>query len=124
MKGDSSKIKELKGFVKTKSNKKVATVTPDVAQKDEMEGSDEEGKVKGKYHVQRLPININEVDVTWNYKSFRDWIEEKNDIEEIDIDEGDNLDRIARFVAKTIDRLSKNLAAGTKTRIELFEGVR
>jgi len=71
-----------------------------------------------------MPIDIDIRLVTWDYKSFRHWLEEKNDIEELDIDEDDNLDRVARFIAKTMDRLSRNLAAGTKTRIELFDGVR
>ena len=119
-------------MIKTKANKKPKgakvsaqwTVAPEPGmQRVEMEGSDDEGKAKGK-HVKKMDINIDVAVVTWDYKSFREWLEEKNDIEELDIDEDGNLDRVARFVAKTVDRLSRNLAAGTKTRIELFDGVR
>ena len=110
-------------MIKTKAHKPTS-VTPDPSmQRVEMEGSDDEGKPKGK-HQKKMPIDIDIRLVTWDYKSFRHWFEEKNDIEELDIDEDDNLDRVARFIAKTIDRLSRNLSNGTKTRIELFDGVR
>ena len=93
-------------------------------EKIEMEGSDDEGKPKNGKRVKKMPIEIELSAVTWDYNSFREWVEEKNDIEELDIDEGDNLDRVARFIAKTIDKLSKNLDKKRKTKIELFDGVR
>jgi len=71
-----------------------------------------------------MPIEIDINLVTWDYRTFREWLEEKNDVEELDIDEEDNLNKIARFIAKTVDKLSKNLATGAKTRIELVDGVR
>jgi len=86
----------------------------------EFDGSEDEGpragakKFLGKFkeHVKRLPIEIDMNDVTWNFRSFREWEEERNDVEMVDIDEGDNLDRVARFVARTVDRLSKDLHKG------------
>lgn len=101
----------LSGFIRTKKKKNVATVTPN-APDLEFDGSEDEHP-KGKLKQKKLPIQIDLVDVTWNFETFRDWEEERNDIEMIDIDEDDNLKRIAMFVAKTIDRLSKNLAKGT-----------
>jgi len=71
-----------------------------------------------------MPIEIDINLVTWDYRTFREWLEEKNDVEELDIDEEDNLNKIARFIAKTVEKLSKNLATGAKTRIELVDGVR
>jgi len=71
-----------------------------------------------------MPIDIDRELVTWDYKSFREWLEAKKEAEQADIDEPEGLDAIAQFFAKTIDKLSKNLAFGKKTRIELFDGVR
>ena len=111
-------------MIKTKKKKKVASVTPNEYD-IEFDGSDDEAPHKGKNkHMKKLPIEIDINDVTWNFRSFREWEEERNDIEMIDIDEDDNLNRIARFVARTVDKLSKDLHKGNKTRIELFDGVR
>ena len=110
-------------MIKTKKKKKVASVTPN-APDIEFDGSEDEAPRKAGKHQKKLPIEIDINDVTWNFRSFREWEEERNDIEMIDIDEDDNLNRIARFVARTVDKLSKDLHKGTQTRIELFDGVR
>jgi hypothetical protein len=117
----------LKSMIATKKKKKLLTakVNPATGEADfDFDGSDDGGIKPGKKHIKKLPIEIPIEHVTWNYKSFREWEEERNDLEMLDIDEGNNLDRVARFIAKTVDRLSKNLAKGKRTRIELFDGVR
>jgi len=72
-----------------------------------------------------MEIDIDIDDVRWDYKSFREWNDRRLEcLDEADVDDIDGLNMIAKFFAKTIDRLAKNLAFGKKTRIELFDGLR
>ena len=80
-------------MIKTKAHKPTS-VTPDVPQRFEAEGSDDEGKPKGK-HQKKMPIDIDIRLVTWDYKSFREWLETKHEVEQVDIDEPEGLDAIA-----------------------------
>ena len=42
-----------------------------------------------------MPIDIDLELVTWDYKSFREWLETKHEVEQVDIDEPEGLDAIA-----------------------------
>ena len=64
-------------------------------------------------------------DVTWNFPSYKKWEEERRELMNLpDINEIEELNRIAQFFAKTVDKISKCLAYGQKLPLALFEGLR
>jgi len=58
------------------------------------DGTDDEGDT-GPKKKKRMPIDIDLELVTWDYKSFREWLETKHEVEQVDIDEPEGLDAIA-----------------------------
>lgn len=71
-----------------------------------------------------MEIEIDLENVTWDYVSHRAWNDDRLNILELDVEDGDNLDKIARFFAKTVDKITKSLAYGQKLQIDLFSGIR
>ena len=59
-----------------------------------------------------MEIEIDIENVTWDYVSHRAWNDDRLNILELSVEEGDNLDKVARFFAKTIDKITKSLTYG------------
>ena len=49
----------------------------------------------GRGKKKKMPIDIDLDKVRWDYKSFREWLEVKKEVEEADMDETEGLDAVA-----------------------------
>ena len=69
----------------------------------------------------RIVIDIPMDRVKWDFPTYKDWYQEKNDILEMGRNDKDAMDRVASFFAKTIDKITTHLAERRKLPIEIFD---